>query len=311
VTKTDGEPWDVIASFVQRLGADLSDVLPKFRAAPKSGQTVSLAAPAPWLARVAAIKEAASYNAEAERRVSRLSDELRDMVREIKLRDQSLQEGSVKIETLERRIEGARKQADHILELEREIAKARKAEKEYEDAIEQLQADQADLEAENAKLRRRPASQGTAPAPEPTTGEQVAGLRAALRHLRSENALLKSRDLYADVHMLPPLRTAPIPELVQDESDAESDGPATPLSSPRIPRLPTRIALETESKLLLRAVAAYASSPRIVDISGFDGRTWHSRKNSPEAQAWRLARERGRLEGRVRDLAERVRALKQ
>lgn len=325
VTKTDGEPWDVIASFVQRLAADLSDTLPKFRAAPKAGQVVSLAAPAPWLARVAAIKEAASYNAEAERRVSRLSDELRDMVREIKLRDQSLQEGGVKIETLERRIEGARKQADHILELEREIAKARKQEKEYEDAIEQLQADQADLEAENAKLRRRPASQGTAPAPEPTTGEQVAGLRAALRHLRSENALLKSRDLYKDVHMLPPLRAlaptlsstnSPPPDLVTEEaeSDAESDGPRTPVGSPRIahPRLPaTKHALETESKLLLRAVAAYASSPRIVDISGFDGRSWHSRKNSPEAQAWRLARERSRLEGRVADLAQRVGALRQ
>ncbi|BEJ17135.1 hypothetical protein CspHIS471_0605360 [Cutaneotrichosporon sp. HIS471] len=318
VTKTDGEPWDVIASFVQRLASDLADTLPKFRAA-KAGQVVSLAAPPPWLARVAAIREAASYNAEAERRVSRLSDELRDMVREIKLRDQSLQEGSVKIETLERRIEGARKQADHILELEREIAKSRKQEKEYEDAIEQLQADQADLESENAKLRRRPTSQGTAPAPEPTTGEQVAGLRAALRFLRSENALLKSRDLYADVHMLPPLRPFPPspstpPPLTQEDSDAESDGPATPLGSPRVahPHLPvTKIALETESKLLLRAVAAYASSPRIVDISGIDGTSWHSRKNSPEAQAWRLARERTRLEGRVKDLAERVRALKQ
>ncbi|BEI86397.1 hypothetical protein CcaverHIS002_0606840 [Cutaneotrichosporon cavernicola] len=318
VTNTDGEPWDVIASFVQRLASDLADTLPKFRAA-KAGQVVSLAAPPPWLARVAAIREAASYNAEAERRVSRLSDELRDMVREIKLRDQSLQEGSVKIETLERRIEGARKQADHILELEREIAKSRKQEKEYEDAIEQLQADQADLESENAKLHRRPTSQGTAPAPEPTTGEQVAGLRAALRFLRSENALLKSRDLYADVHMLPPLRPFPPspstpPPLTQEDSDAESDGPATPLGSPRIahPHLPvTKIALETESKLLLRAVAAYASSPRIVDISGIDGTSWHSRKNSPEAQAWRLARERTRLEGRVKDLAERVRALKQ
>ncbi|GMK57406.1 hypothetical protein CspeluHIS016_0402400 [Cutaneotrichosporon spelunceum] len=320
VTKADGEPWDVIASFVQRLATDLADTLPKFRAA-KVGQVVSLAAPPPWLARVAAIREAASYNAEAERRVSCLSDELRDMVREIKLRDQSLQEGSVKIETLERRIEGARKQADHILELEREIAKSRKQDKEYMDAIEQLQADQADLEAENAKLRRRPTSQGTAPAPEPATGEQVAGLRAALRFLRSENALLKSRDLYADVHMLPPLRSlspsspSPTPPpLTQEESDAESDGPATPVGSPRAthPRFPdTKIALETESKLLLRAVAAYASSPRIVDISGFDGMSWHSRKNSPETQAWRLARERTRLEGRVQDLASRVRALKQ
>lgn len=314
------DPWDVILSFVSRLGTDLSDTLPKFRAAPKAGQVISLAVPPPYLARVAAIKEAASYNAETERRVSRLSEELRDMVREIKLRDQSLEEGTVKIATLERRIEVSRKQADHILDLERDIAKAKKQEKEYEDAIEQLQADQADLEAENAKLRRRrgEAASGPTPAAEPTTGEGVAGLRAAVRFLRAENALLKSRDLFADVHMLPPLPvlTSDVPALVHEDSDAESDGPATPTATPRralrpLPAPLTRQALETESKVLLRAVAQYASSPRIVDITAYaDGKKWHSRKNSPEAQAWRLAGERRKLEGRVADLAARVSALR-
>ena len=42
--------------------------------------------PPPWLARVAMIKEAAAYNVDTERKVTRLSEELRDMLREIKIR---------------------------------------------------------------------------------------------------------------------------------------------------------------------------------------------------------------------------------
>lgn len=45
-------------------------------------------------------------------------------------------------------------QADIIIELENDVAKARKQEKVYEDAIEQLQAEQDALEVENARLRK-------------------------------------------------------------------------------------------------------------------------------------------------------------
>ena len=84
--------------------------------------------------------------------------------------DQSLQEGGVKIETLERRLEAGRKQADQIIELENDVAKAKKQEKVYEDAIEQLQKDLDVLEAENAQLGKRHTgdprqSQGSFPEP--------------------------------------------------------------------------------------------------------------------------------------------------
>ena len=40
----------------------------------------------PWILRVESIKEAASHNADTERKVMRLSEELKDMLREVKLR---------------------------------------------------------------------------------------------------------------------------------------------------------------------------------------------------------------------------------
>jgi dynactin 1 len=51
-------------------------------------------------------------------------------------------------------LEATRKQADQIIELENDLTKAKKQEKVYSDAIEQLQAEQDALEAENGKLRK-------------------------------------------------------------------------------------------------------------------------------------------------------------
>jgi dynactin 1 len=146
-------PWEVIAAFISRLGAQLADTLPRIRSANKSGLVAHIAIPAPWLGRVAAIKQASQFNAETERTLLRLQEESKDLLREIRIRDQTLQESGVKVETLERRLEATRKQADMILELENDVAKAKKQEKVYEDAIEQMQAELDALEGENVKAR--------------------------------------------------------------------------------------------------------------------------------------------------------------
>ncbi|WVQ65710.1 uncharacterized protein L199_003888 [Kwoniella botswanensis] len=240
---SDAHPWELIALFVARLGNELGNVLPKVKEAVKAGHLVSMDVPPPWLARVATIKQAASFNADTERKVVALSEELKDMLREIKIRDQNLQEAGVKVETLERRLEASRKQADTIIELENDVAKAKKQEKVYEDAIEQLQAEQDALEAENARLRK---SQGQGQAdrqgnnitstPGGTTiepinfggaigtgsgsgsgfgfgpesslqsNELIENLRSTIRFLRHENALLKSKEFYNDLKTLSPLK---------------------------------------------------------------------------------------------------------
>ena len=87
--------------FIARVGNDLSSTLPKIKSTAKSGQIVTrechrialamktddpVDVTPPWLTRVAAIKEAASFNADTERKVVKLSEEVKDMLREIKLR---------------------------------------------------------------------------------------------------------------------------------------------------------------------------------------------------------------------------------
>jgi len=94
-----------------------------------------------------------AVNAEAERKAAQLQEEIQGLVRNLKTKDQTIQESGVKIELMERRMEAVKKQADTIAELEIEISKARKQERAYEEAMEQLQADLDTLEQDNAKLK--------------------------------------------------------------------------------------------------------------------------------------------------------------
>jgi dynactin 1 len=107
----------------------------------------------PWVTRVGQIKAALAVNVEAERKVTQLTDEMQGLMRTLKTKDQNIQETAVKIELMERRIEAAKKQADAIATLETELSKARKQERAYEEAMEQLQADLDSLEQDNAKLK--------------------------------------------------------------------------------------------------------------------------------------------------------------
>ena len=114
---------------------------------------VTVSGTAPWILRIDDIKAATAVNVEAERKVAQLSDEIQALARTIRIKDQQIQETGVKIELMERRMETVKKQADTITDLENELAKARKQERAYEEAMEQLQADLDALEQDNAKLK--------------------------------------------------------------------------------------------------------------------------------------------------------------
>ena len=108
---------------------------------------------APWIARVGEIKASLAVNVEAERKVTQLNEEIQELARGIRSRDQTIQETSVKVELMERRMDTVKKQQDTIAELEAEIAAAKKSQRSYEDAVEQLHADLDAAEQEITKLK--------------------------------------------------------------------------------------------------------------------------------------------------------------
>ena len=81
------------------------------------------------------------------------------MARTLRTKDQTIQESTVKIQLMERRLETVKKQADAIVELENELIKAKKQERTYEEAMEQLHSDLDALEQDNAKLKTLTAGQ--------------------------------------------------------------------------------------------------------------------------------------------------------
>lgn len=111
------------------------------------------------MTRIAEVKAALAINVEAERKVASLNDEMQALARTLRTKDQTIQESTVKIELMERRLEAVKKQADAIAELEGELAKAKKQERAYEEAMEQLQTDLDTLEQDNAKLKSLTAGQ--------------------------------------------------------------------------------------------------------------------------------------------------------
>ena len=108
---------------------------------------------APWVLRIDDIKAATAVYVEAERKAAQLIDEMQVLTRTIRIKDQTIQEMGEKVELMERRMGTLKKQADAITDLENELAKARKRERAYEQAMEQLQADGDALEQDNTKLK--------------------------------------------------------------------------------------------------------------------------------------------------------------
>ncbi|ELU43793.1 dynactin [Rhizoctonia solani AG-1 IA] len=218
---------------------------------------------APWVVRIAEVKALSAVNVDAERTVNKLNEEIKDLIRSIKTRvgDQTIQETSVKIELMERRMETVKKQADAIVDLEGDLAKARKQEKAYEEALEQLQSDLDEMGQENARLKQATAgmekhASGMQPAvEEPVIAsgdleashllEQIESLRGAVRFLRHENSYLKSQDLLRELNSLPPLGDKPIPVTLSRISRTS----ARPLTT--VVRSPTPLSEVSEEEYLM------------------------------------------------------------
>ncbi|KZT27488.1 hypothetical protein NEOLEDRAFT_1060271 [Neolentinus lepideus HHB14362 ss-1] len=319
--------WEAVGEYIAGLVNEAAALVPL---AMEGVNVTKITGNAPWVVRVKEIKANTAVNIEAERKVAQLSDEIQGLYRSLKSKDQSIQEAGVKIELMERRMETVKKHADTIAELESELAKARKQERAYEEAMEQLQADLDALEQDNAKLK----TMTVGPQREPSTAqpvevesiavegsletsyllEQLEALRGTVRFLRMENSYLKSQDLLREIQTLPPLpepiSREPTPPL-EPSGLSDTDSESEELSSP-----PTLRSLTTETKVLYRDVIRFSSTPRVVDLSELnanrvEGKTksWMPRNKNPAHQVYERKMEAERLSRRVKGLLDRANAI--
>ncbi|KAI8597495.1 hypothetical protein EDD21DRAFT_215136 [Dissophora ornata] len=245
-------------------------------------------------------------NVDAEQKVHTLSEQVLKLVKEVKLKEQALQESGVEIELLGKRMESFKKQAEQLSILDRDADKAKKQEQVYEVAISTLQAEMASLEEENAQLKRlgkKSESRNTA-APlkrtlhhgqhghsnthhdQDSTGSmvldgadagsnreqliQIESLKSALRFMRSENASLRTRAAMMDLGLSADMSALSGPL----SRKSEVDGPSF-LSEADRPEAQKRQlsadselkAVALETRRLLKDARVICASPKIVDLT--------------------------------------------
>ncbi|GAA5900012.1 uncharacterized protein JCM6883_006062 [Sporobolomyces salmoneus] len=326
--KQSARPLEEINALLVQLSTDVGTTL---STSMEAEHVVQLSYSPPWEARVAEIQSNAAINVDAERKVVQLNEEMRELARELRTKEQSFQESTVKIELMEKRLESVKKQADVLAQLESELAKSRKQERTYEEANEVLQRDLDNMEQELGKLRQNVASaekqngttsgntQGDSSAYEGNLEtaylvDRIHSLRSTIRFLRSENSYLKSQDLLAELDSLPSYELPPTPPLTPEppstSDDEELSAPPLSLVAARSTRstLPAQ-SFAIRSKQLLREARLISATPQLVDLSqvsrvnSTDTRERSARRD-PKQQLWAEKERVRNLERKMRNLVE-------
>ncbi|KAN0060911.1 hypothetical protein ACQY0O_006645 [Thecaphora frezii] len=224
--KTDAKIWSGPLESTAHLSTTISSVL---GAIVEQENVIKISGPAPWLARVEHIKAAAAHNVEAERQVAKLNEEARDLYRQIKARDQAMQESSIKLERLQKQVDKSKEQSDQMNDMRGGLVEALKQSKAYQEANDALQAELDALQQENDRLKQQAAESGVkigavngsadggvagdkdavelAPVLSSSLEtsqlvERIEALRGAVKYLRNENMYLKTAHLSQQMQSL-------------------------------------------------------------------------------------------------------------
>ncbi|KAJ2715311.1 hypothetical protein H4R19_001276, partial [Coemansia spiralis] len=259
-------------------------------------------ADAPWVRRAARFKASLVQNADVEKRTKALNEEIISLARELKLRDQTIQEYGVKAEMLEKRAETMRKQAEPVGELQRRLESARAKEQTYEEALESLQGEMDALEGECRKLRQAGTAARVSETPGtgagPALPSDLLGLRCKITalldsaaFLRRENAHLRAKYLY------------------RDELQRLAEHPLVRVAGPSTPALGDAV---REAKAVVMEARRLAAAPRLVRLAPAGAHVaagWRPLASQPGFELYRQQTLAHTLQLRAEDIHERLRAI--
>ncbi|KAG1227471.1 hypothetical protein G6F35_002586 [Rhizopus arrhizus] len=231
---------------------------------------------APWIQRASDIKAEVVINHELEHKLQQHNEEIIKLIKDVKFKDQALQEADVKINLLEKRMEVAKKEIEHIKTLEDDLEKSTRQEQLYAETMETLQNENDALESEINQLKKEANKREEKRQSmlrkanfdleeDSTTMQEMAGnyyemssqmetLKTSVRYLRSENAHLKSLDF---------CRSLQLDFNAYDKKEEGND------------RLKS---IARETRVLVKDLRTASASPRIVRL------TDESKKKSPDYQ---------------------------
>ncbi|PWN36696.1 uncharacterized protein FA14DRAFT_128921, partial [Meira miltonrushii] len=232
--------WKPSLTETTNLGQTVTELL---NAATEQDNVHKISGVAPWLGRVEEFRQEQDTAADTQRNYLKQTEDLRDLYKQIKVRDEVIEENRIKIERIAKQLQRSRQDNETVTTLRDDLVDMTKRMKAYEEGnsalqqeLEQLQIqyeravnDGARTTAGEGAAANAPSSDGAVPTlptnpttitpsgffnPNmPTSGnyevsylvDQIEALRGAIRYLRLENGLIKGRDLLAQVQQLPAL----------------------------------------------------------------------------------------------------------
>ncbi|KAF3921339.1 hypothetical protein ABW20_dc0100013 [Dactylellina cionopaga] len=154
--------------------------------------------PPPWIVRAKELKSKKIATVDVEEEIRRLKEDAHSRATQIKLREQALEESSVRIEHLESRIQILGKQAEKIEELERNLVDSGTRERDFSDSLDNLTEELQNLENEVAKWKKiaseaRPVDENDKAGRERAvaTAREVAALKHEIETLQGATRFLR------------------------------------------------------------------------------------------------------------------------
>ncbi|KAG9240873.1 dynein associated protein-domain-containing protein [Calycina marina] len=234
-------------------------------------------ATAPWNVRSDELKSFKAVPVDAEDELRRLKEENHERATMIAMRDQTIDESTVKIELLESRMRDATKKNERIHELERKIEEAQKQEATLKAIIDKHYAEITRMEADGEKLKRfadearivgiiAPGSNAGHERAVATAREmeilksEIESLQAAVRYLREDNRRARLTD-HRSLAWL-----------------------AAPLVQPKTKEQERKESLAAEANKVLNELLVLIKTTMLYDLSTLpkDRLAWRPAKNSPQ-----------------------------
>jgi dynactin 1 len=234
-------------------------------------------AAAPWVLRSQELKSSKTVPVDAEEEIRRLREDNHERARLVAMRDQKLDEASVKIELLESRMRDATKKNERITELEMKIEDAQRREAELKESIDSQNKEITTAEAEREKWKKivedtkalgvvAPGSKVGQERAVATAREmealktEIASLQAVVRYLREDNR----RARFGDSQGL-------------DWLDA-------PLIKPKTKEEQRKALVLTEGQDVMNELLNLASTAKIYDLSTMPKNrlAWRPAKTTPQ-----------------------------
>ncbi|GAC74127.1 microtubule-associated protein dynactin DCTN1/Glued [Moesziomyces antarcticus T-34] len=324
--KRDVNLWSGPLESTSQLASTMQTVL---GAIVEQENVMRISGPGPWLSRAEEIKTLAAQNPELELQVGKLGEDARDLLRQVKARDQALQEGAIKIERLQKQLERARAQVDEQSDVRTTLGEVQRQASAYQEANDALQTEIEALQKDHDALKLQMAAATEAAGATPVDGErergagvparvegaeaaaytsletsylvgQLEALKGALRHLRRENAVLKGHNLLQQMHALARL-PKPLPKPAAAAVEVKVGEPVQ--RTPPRTVAPKASARAEASQVYSSALSALALST-VVDLTpltrrveGEEKRTraWVPHDKQPRVQLEQHALTRARL----------------